>query len=1024
MSKNYDKFLELFNSDITNSNELATRLKLSERTIRDYKRKLKNKPTMVSNAKDKKAKKPKLDPIILKSNTLFTTKMFNQVFMKTRYNHCVNLSVNKIEKIYIDGDTEFITRIGGEKFERKITFDVKDLGNNVLEISLFYHLFEKIIRIFKKQKAAKENTTIFACDRNSSISYDNEFWTCRRCTFLNKGIVDKKPFEFREWARRTFKENRTDECTQRWIVYDMETVVDNKGIFVPYMISAVEFYPNDNGDTNENEKLFFTENFSNLFNVDIKVNPVLIEFRNWLLSFITPKEGEDNVFYKNYVFGYNNFRFDDVLLLPCVTDYITTEKGSVDRDDPWYSTFKEKKDRILENIITHEGKDFKHYIGQRNGTTTFSTIEYLPDGKQMERYGKGKKRTENAEDLPRKLEFKDLIKWIPDMSLEKACKAYEIGENSKMNFDILKFNTWLKEVDYNVKSTMKVEDACNRFLKPKKKKKGKIGQEEYDEYSSRPYCKDGMLFPYEMCKEYCMIDSKCTRDLGKKIFVTLKEILQVYCEEFEIKVKSKTMFSYISPADLSYCCFKSSAAFNNGGRRLFINHSNFARFISKSYYGGRTDYSYIGKYTTVGGNLRYYDVTSEYPLAMTKKYPIVQHESDMIVGDDVDLGKYQKIIDKMVQMRRDGRSFVDFTIFRPFDEDFNAIFCCDVFPPEDVTEMITFGPMATRADRVPLTYLNCKQENIVVNTAYMKNFIMAGFSIVLKPNIYNVVFLSLREIFTDFIKFFAGAKTDSKDDANKAKAKLYKLVINSLAGKLAQKPRDQLKEMTTTARDGEELECKLVEDWSKANHYLATFILAEANFILYSTLYKLSLTSIINKVPHSERCGALLYMDTDSIIFDQDLCDDVDFNFTESLGSWNTDTNYFDITWKSKYSEGSPDGMIVIGKKSYLILKNNKQLTIKLKGIHGEQMSKFSSKVDDILDGKSETQKFENMIRKPIKMSNGALHTNKQITLGMVQKTLRVPKFQENRVITCTNTRVNEANKDNTIYFVTSLLPK
>jgi hypothetical protein len=87
-------------------------------------------------------------------------------------------------------------------------------------------------------------------------------------------------------------------------------------------------------------------------------------------------------------------------------------------------------------------------------------------------------------------------------------------------------------------------------------------------------------------------------------------------------------------------------------------------------------------------------------------------------------------------------------------------------------------------------------------------------------------------------------------------------------------------------------------------------------------------------------------------------------------------------------------------------------------------MSNFSSKVDDILDGKSETQKFENIIRKPIKMSNGALHTNKQITLGMVQKTLRVPRYQENRVITCTNTRVNEANKDNTIYFVTSLLPK
>ena len=87
-------------------------------------------------------------------------------------------------------------------------------------------------------------------------------------------------------------------------------------------------------------------------------------------------------------------------------------------------------------------------------------------------------------------------------------------------------------------------------------------------------------------------------------------------------------------------------------------------------------------------------------------------------------------------------------------------------------------------------------------------------------------------------------------------------------------------------------------------------------------------------------------------------------------------------------------------------------------------MSKFVESVPSILNNEPKVLKFENIVRKTKKFSSGVTHLDKIITLGFVQKTLRVPIAEESRVITCTNTRVNDANINNNIYFVTSQLPK
>ena len=1049
---NYDKFLEL---DINlKTKEMATILKLHVSTIQEYKRrrlnvnKLDSKWRARPNTPRKKKQKPKLDPIVNKFNTLPLITKFNKVYIRTRFNHCVDLTENGVESTYVDEDDEVVTFKDGLEKKIKISYTVDRVASSIIEVEMNYLLFKKVIRMQQKRGPAKENYTIFTCDRNCSVEYESSWWTVRRCSFLNSGaIINKSPYEFREWARAMKTDNKLDTGVKRWIAYDMETIPNAERILTPYMISAIVFDPERDGE--ECRKLFEPTHaqLADVLQSAVDDNPVVVSFRDWLFTFLEKDiraMDESGIFYKTVVFGYNNYRFDDMLLHPSVSKYLRhtqqeaklvapdvideLEREPINPNRKGFIDYKQMHDGHKYRTMVYNDKMFELEKTTRNGQVTSSRIRYRPRSrwgkKNVFNYG-DKSKTHTSENTPIEMTFKDIRKWVPDKSLKECCKDYDIGKDSKMDFDVLVYNSWLTANKYDTMRSMSVEEACNLFLKPKKKK-GVVGGEEYAEFASKDYCKDNVIRPWDMCKDYCMRDSLAAKELAAKIYRAMKIILDQYCEKFDLKIRSKNIFNYISPAQLSYQCFVKNVAYGVAGRRLHINDARFARFIASSYYGGRTDYSFIGQYTTVSGNLRYYDVTSEYPLAMLKKYPQVVKPADMLVGEDIDLNKYQTIINTMIAQRKDGRSYCDFTIFRPFDEDFNAIFLCDVIPPDDITELITFGPMATRVPGVPLKYQNCKRTNVVVNTAYLKNYIMCGFAIVLVPSVYNCVFVNLTSIFTDFIKFFGEAKTTSKSDDNKSASRLYKLIINSLAGKLAQKPKDVMKEMRVSFDKDETVE-RRVEDWSKSNHYLAAFILGEANFILYSTCYRLQQSNVQNKVPHSARCGALLYMDTDSIIFDADLCDDIDFDFTENLGRWNTTTNYFDITWKAKYNKKQKaDGIIVFAKKSYVVMCGNEMCDngTKLKGIHGEQVSKFTDAIPEILAGAPKKVTWDTgIVRKAVKRNN-VVDIDRLLMIDKQQKTLQCAKGNGDRIITSTNSRVNAANAQNIIYFVTSELPK
>jgi hypothetical protein len=919
----------------------------------------------------------------------FQTKtIFNDTYIITKWKQCLNLTENGIKSIQVKGDKEIIKYKDEEKelpTEIDIVSDGRIKGKRVLVLEVKFKYFYKTLTLAQKNNLTPNKSiyTVYTGERLDTILYDTIYYTCRRSSFTGLGAVEKVPYELRRFANAKHTSSY-DRNNLRWIVYDIEALANKDRVMTPYLICAIEFDP-------ETKEIFDSKTFKcdNLMDTLQETNPVVEKFREYVFSIIERKADlfRENGSYSNtMIFGYNNYRFDDMLVNPAFQNYI---QKAYDKEN-----VNLKQDKFVQTIIT------------RNGAIISSTLRLNCELEDRKLYGASK------------VEFKDIVKWIPDKSLAEACKDFEIGKDSKIDFDILKYNEDCIKNNYNHLEWEDFEIVCSSFIKSKKKKKG-LQQEDKDKLKSKPYYKDGKIHLWEMCQDYCMFDCISTKEISIKLYDIVKDISKEFCESQGITIRSYNMFNYHSPATIAYHFMERYFGYKKTTLRLVVNHAELGRRIHKSYFGGRTDFSMIGKYKTVGGKLRYYDVTSEYPLAMMKKYPVLEEEHDLKCGFEIDHVYYQKILDDIYEKRKTSGVYDDFTIFRPLDDEFNGIFQCNLYPPEDTTQLITFAPMATRREGEVLQYENVTRKNVTVNTAFLKNYLMTGYRIEIIPDSYNIVFTNLQYIFKEYIEYFGGQKTSAKEvDENKSKAKLFKLIINAIAGKLAQKPGANISTSHTEAEI--DVDQSKFEDWTKSNHYLATFIIAEANFILYSTLYRLQLTNIYNKVPQSERTGALLYMDTDSIIFDADLCDTLEWDFQEKIGDWNENTNYFNNTWKAKYTKKSPDTLIVLGKKSYFICKGDEFIDTKLKGIHKGQMTSFIESIDSILDGVPKVSKFEGLIRKPIKLQSGQNDINKSIHVGSIQKTLRAVNINKVFSIESTNKTVIENNKDNNLFFCLS----
>lgn len=572
------------------------------------------------------------------------------------------------------------------------------------------------------------------------------------------------------------------------------------------------------------------------------------------------------------IFGFNNFRFDDYF--------------------------------FMNNLLKLPG--IHTILQSRNGKTTLYLLGYHF-------------KTQHKHVGYLRIIIDDLIRYIPDVSLKKASNDYKISQ-PKIDFDILKYinkcNERREVVRYANEQEMieymgELDADLNRFKTDK-----------------------GWLLCDEQAKGiveyYCDRDVMATMELFKKVVYNCLKLNNTLLFDHDLILKNN-IYDYISIAQLAFCIFQETAR-KNKFRFLKVHDRKHNEFIHASCFGGRVNYGFIGEYTS-DTNLKYMDVTSEYPLAMTAPYPSC-NTIDPIFGDDVNVDEINESIIKCQEHLK-----VHPGDYHIFDILPLGIFLADLTPPEHLK--IVWAPFAIRD---PINkknrYANAKCKSKSINTINIRLCILMGWDIKILPYKYNTQFMEKDYIFLDFIDIMGIMKTRATTE-NKSFAKLIKAILNSPQGKLAMKPQQTYGRFETRQGDNEEPD--LIEDskytvleWDKSFHYLSSFVTAYANWILMSTALKL----VNNGKSVHDNAGILCYCDTDSIIFDGARAEKVDFKISNEIGRWNTDRFDFDSTWTNE-ADGIKS-VIIIARKSYALLDKDKNIIdLKLKGIHKKQASQF-----------------------------------------------------------------------------------
>lgn len=552
------------------------------------------------------------------------------------------------------------------------------------------------------------------------------------------------------------------------------------------------------------------------------------------------------------------------------------------------------------------------------------------------------------------IKFNDLVTWIPDMSLAQACTDYEVQDSKMAEVDIIAYNRASTRLG-------RLLDTCpftelDTYLKIKnnsllkiKIKKAYLVPNSNNLINIRQYIID-----------YCKYDTLATMEIFKKIEQTVVQIFE-RLRLANINFENTHFLEYRSVAQISGLIIRKSLA-KQEQLRLKIEDARFGSFIHSSCFGGRVDFSCIGEYTAHSNSIRMEDVTSQYTQAMTAFYPRIESNEDLLVGEHINLAHYQRILDTCAFERArafDSRTLHDTSYMQPLDT-FKAILFCDIFAPSDDYNLCTFAPVGVRVHGDKrIEYLNTDQKGRVLNTVQMKNLLLVGFRILLRPHKHNTIFLRTAQIFNEFVSLLGQMKIEARQADKKTQAKFLKLFLNSAAGKLAQQPQDTLDEFkSSTLSSSESLQVHHTRSrathWENSMHYLFSCLASEANFLLFYTLYMLELDYVYARQDLTFRCGTLLYMDTDSIAFDVALASSAHYTFehSEEIGFYDPTLARYRATWKCKLDQAN--SICIIAKKSYLLYDTNKKpLIVKLKGIHSHLMQQIAlySNCKSILDG-------------------------------------------------------------------------
>lgn len=856
----------------------------------------------------------------------------------------------RCEPIY-DSTHPFNLKVGPAYFGRY---------SHVIEVATKHFniwLYGKSIPLSKIPKG-KQVTCISSVKRNDYIKINGEILRIIKIETTNankKGLicVDEEDEEQKEEKRyfdkikiSQFRSSKQKEDKPDMIVYDCETIAI-EGKLMPFIISAKHISLNE-------DFLWFKE--SSEFDMEecqAGITKFVTKLHEWVMKEAKFYGALDDEFpnqYKVYLFGYNNFNFDNHFIY--------------------------EKMRSCFN-----GFHFEH--NSRFGKTTSGLFRK-----------KG-------------VQFKmvDLIRWFPATPLIKACKDYSI-EASKYDVDIVKYCNDCASIKRLI---TRCDDMQNYF-------KSKIDLGFFDQYKLI----DGSFDIYKMIIDYCVRDVEATAELYQKLNDNMLQVIGIF-NGMGIKVPSTDLFHYISPPQLAFYILKEMMAKKKIPIMKMLNDQH-AQFMYDSYMGGRCDYTILGEVMAwkdekgEDGEYIYADVTSEYPTAMKGYFPNVADINSIFIGEDINYSYLQNMLDQALAKRNE--LFRMKTLHLSFDylseiNKIKGVFMCNIYPCANEQELSTWSPVGTRIyeqSSSKLYFLNCAQTNKILNTAHWMALILGGWRIEIVVHEFNILFTDQDTILKEYIDVIGEKKAQA--GSNKSLRNIYKLMMNSLYGKLAQKPKHLIHtQMGRTNNEEYNVylnEKTMMNDWSSSYHYISTYITGYSNWMIWQTCYFAELEHIYEGRDLSWRTNINVYTDTDSLIINKNKASKfLNFEISENLGEWDDDKQNFRITWKLEEFGEPIRKLIVLSRKTYFLIgDNNKVLSIKAKGVHTEQAKKITyDDLKKIAWGDSLKLNFDGLTKKSHNLE-GTLSFNqdfvKDIFASVIKKSLNRDTIYEFNIINTT----------------------
>lgn len=674
---------------------------------------------------------------------------------------------------------------------------------------------------------------------------------------------------------KKFRKTVQNNNIPAYCVYDCETV-SRDGKLKTFMIYAYEnFYGSwFSWCSNDNIQLF-TEEF----------DYGSIEFVKWLHNLclrISTSMNCDNEEFPNYylfrLFGYNNFSFDNHFLYEAL--------------------------RKIFNLGRLSYKD---------------------------RYGKTTECSLQVKGLT--LSIVDIIRWFPATSLSTACKNFNIKQG-KLDIDIVKYCTECS----NFKQLIQTCQDISVFIK-----RENLTETEYEQLVTPYRDENGIYNILKLIGDYCKRDVEATAELYEK----LQENISIVIKEFnqiEIFVPFLDLFQYISPPQLAFTILKNLLVKQKQPVIIFRDVEQ-NQFIYESYMGGRTDYTCIGHVfphpspvDNSPGEYLYVDVTSEYPTVMKGMYPDVRSLDSIERGYDIDLTHYQELFDNAYNKRnelfRQKKLHTSFEFLKEINN-FKCVLKAHIYPPENCS---TWSPVGTRliqnGGSSKLFFLNHAQENRILNSWHFAALILSGWKIELVECEYNIIFTQQAQLLKDYVDIVGEKKTAAVN--NKSLRNLLKLLMNSLYGKLAQKPTHLVHSHISIDNVVMENEKSELIDWSSSYHYISTFITSASSWIIFDAAYKCELEYLYLDWTIEKRVNIVIYCDTDSLIVNKyKKSSFAEFTIDEKLGEWDEEACTFKATWKYETYSAPIRSVIILSKKSYTLLGPNLEILVnKSKGLH------------------------------------------------------------------------------------------